>query len=157
MRWDMLEMPRAGKSHGRVTSPPGSSKEPGGNSACAMNCHGLARHPSEAAVTPGPGPALGCPGTASLGTALQLIPRRANSPAVPCLSFPSVQWAQPQRPKASVGPGMAGRQPAGPGQGGCHPGCTFGLNPGVPPCTETSKNNRPERGANHRLFIARHP
>lgn len=38
MCWDMLEMPRAGKSHGRVTSPPGSGEEPGCNSACAMNC-----------------------------------------------------------------------------------------------------------------------
>lgn len=36
MRWDMLEMPRAGKSHGWVTFPPGSGK--GCNSARAMNC-----------------------------------------------------------------------------------------------------------------------
>lgn len=38
MRRDTPEMPRAGKSRGRVTSPPGSGKEPGCNSARATKC-----------------------------------------------------------------------------------------------------------------------
>lgn len=123
----------------------GTARKPSSKPARAV------QHPSKAMGRSGPGPAvgLGCPGA---------VPAPPDSPAVPCLSFPSSLWARSHHPRPSRGVlGTGFMRLAVAGQGGCPPGCTFGLNPGVPLCTDTSKNNRPERSANRRLFIALHP
>lgn len=84
-----------------------------------------------------------------------------SSPGWAVCSEPGCAVPQFPRSKAGSVPPPKGLGPGGgirsAGQSGCPPGCTFGLNPGVPLRADTSKNNRPERGANHRLFIARHP
>jgi len=105
--------------------------------------------PSEATVTPGPGAVSGRPGAASLAASRFTSSRQCRASVSPPLNglSPSAQRARRAR----------GGRGGGPGQGGCRPGCAFGLNPGVPPGADMSKNNRPEHGANRRLFIARHP
>lgn len=142
-RWKCHALAR--KSHARVASQLWSSEETE-LQACQSR-----EHPSKATGRSGPGPAagLGCPGA---------VPAPPDSLAVPCLSFPSSLWARSHHPRPSRGVlGTGFMRLAVVGQGGCPPGCTFGLNPGVPLCTDTSKNNRPERSANRRLFIALHP
>lgn len=145
--WDTLEMPRAGKEEPCTGGIP--AREQRGNRATILPepCNIPARLRGDRALVLRQG--RGVP---------VLCPHRAGSPAVPCLSFPSAQRARSHHPR----PGrrvLAARfvRMAEPGQGGCPPACTFGLNPGVPLCADTSKNNRPERSANRRLFIALHP
>lgn len=137
---DMMDVPRVGKSHGQVTFPPGAGRS-----------RDAAQHVPDQCDTPAK-------------------PRWYQALALQCYNFLHVE-PPAQQCRASVSPHAVGSAPApqslsgpvggreaaaGPGPGGCRPGCTFGLNPGVPPCTDTSKNN-PERGANRRLFIALHP